>query len=437
MTMRRRIAGAALVASALVVGSALAQQPRPQPAPRSSSGGGGSSGGGVSVDVTQLLSGLGSLWRRQPPYAERRVLAWIDAGPDTPEIARELAAIGRAELVATYALPSAAAELLVFETPRDLDAAIEALAADPRVREAQRDYFHATVGDAAPLAPDWSDAELRGRALRSLASGAGVRIAVIDGGVDRAHPALANAAIVERDLTGEGAAAEAHATAVVGALVGNGAGGVAGLAPGAEVLALRACIAPRPDAMPARCLTSNLARALDAALAAGSRVINLSVAGPPDRIVARMVAAAVRAGALVVAAAGNGGPRAAPAFPAALSPVLAVTAVDARGRLYRKANRGEYVDLAAPGVELRCLTTRAGSALASGTSFAAPRVSAAAALLLELDGALAADRLAALLAETARDAGPRGADREFGAGIVDPCAAAARLTAGRVRCAGP
>jgi subtilisin family serine protease len=365
------------------------------------------------------------------------VLVWIDAGPDTPRIAREVATLARAELVAIHALPSAAADLLVLETGHSLDRTIARLVADPRVREAQRDYVHSTVGDAADVAPDWSDVELRGGALRKLASGAGVRVAVIDSGVDRAHPALVDAAIVERDLTGEGMAAEAHATAVVGALVGNGASGVLGLAHGVQVLALRACVARRADAMPARCLTSTLARALDAALTADSRVINLSVAGPPDRIVARMVAAAVRAGALVVAAAGNGGPRAAPAYPAALSPVLAVTAVDARGRLYRKANRGEYVDLAAPGVELRCLTIGAGSALASGTSFAAPRVSATAALLLELDRELAPERLAALLAETARDVGESGVDREFGAGILDPCAAAARASAGRVRCTGP
>jgi subtilisin family serine protease len=390
------------------------------------------------VDVGGVLRGLGRLagrlFGRPPAHEPDRVLAWVDRTSELEAVASELAQAARAELVAIHQLPAVGGALLVFTTRRDLDDAIEALAADPRVRVAQRDYAYALADDAsaAPLA--WSDSMLGGAALRSAASGAGVRVALIDAGVDRAHRSLAGARLETADVSGHGEAAEAHGTAVAGVLAANGADGVRGLAPRAQLFAIRACVAREANAMAARCLTSALARGLDLALERRARVINLSVAGPPDALVAALVVVAVRSGALVVAAAGNGGKRGPAAYPAALPEVLAVTAIDARLRLARIATRGDYVDLAAPGVELACLSSGGGRTLATGTSFAAPQVSAAAALLLELDPSLSEAQIRELLLASARDAGARGPDPGFGAGIVDPCAAAARIAPDRVRC---
>ncbi|HIP77041.1 MAG TPA: peptidase S8, partial [Kiloniellaceae bacterium] len=116
-------------------------------------------------------------------------------------------------------------------------------------------------------------------------------------------------------------------------------------------------------------------------------------------------------------AAGNGGPGAEPAFPGALGDVLAVTAIDARKRPYRQANRGAYVELAAPGVDVWSAGAEGGYASWSGTSFAVPFVTAA---LLHARGLSGNDPLRAreLLAEGAEDLGAMGRDDIFGWGLL-------------------
>src|SRR3546814_9491455 len=97
----------------------------------------------------------------------------------------------------------------------------------------------------------------------------------------------------------------------------------------------------------------------------------------------RLTVERARAGGMrLVAAAGNEGPHAAPVFPAGYPSVLAVTAVDASLQPYRHANRGDYIDLAAPGVDVWSARRGQGGRYNSGTSFAAPFVAAAAALVL-------------------------------------------------------
>ncbi len=81
-------------------------------------------------------------------------------------------------------------------------------------------------------------------------------------------------------------------------------------------------------------------------------MINMSFSGPANRVLERLIAHAAESGIGLVAAAGNGGPGAAPAYPAAWPQVIAVTAVDAREHIYRQANQGPYVALAAPGVNI-------------------------------------------------------------------------------------
>ncbi len=103
-----------------------------------------------------------------------------------------------------------------------------------------------------------------------------------------------------------------------------------------------------------------------------------------------------------------------------------MTAVDKDGRLYRRANRGDYVDFAAPGVDLgtaAATQTRRGSRGQSGTSYAAPFVTAAIAVALSREGAQA-KTVEASLQTSARDLGAPGRDREFGWGLVtlaQPC----------------
>jgi subtilisin family serine protease len=145
-------------------------------------------------------------------------------------------------------------------------------------------------------------------------------------------------------------------------------------------------------------------------------VINMSVAGPPNKVLLKVIGQAARRGMVLLAAAGNNGPKAPPAYPAAAESVLAVTAVDRHRQIYRKANRGAYIDFAAPGVSL-WTAVPGGGRFQSGTSFAVPFVAALAALALA-DGDTGPARLGRRLAEGVRDLGTPGRDEVFGRGLV-------------------
>jgi subtilisin family serine protease len=119
-----------------------------------------------------------------------------------------------------------------------------------------------------------------------------------------------------------------------------------------------------------------IARGVDWLAARGMSVINISNEGPPSSVLERVVSRAVSEGVILVAAAGNSGPNAPPSYPAAFDGVIAVTAVDASGRVYRRANRGDYVDFAAFGVRVPVQYADVSPQSLSGTSYASPLVAA-------------------------------------------------------------
>jgi subtilisin family serine protease len=161
-------------------------------------------------------------------------------------------------------------------------------------------------------------------------------------------------------------------------------------------------------------------------------VINVSLVGPPNRLLDAAVASLTRRGFLVVAAVGNDGPSAPPLYPAAYEGVVGVTGLDARRRALPEAGRGPQVDFAAPGAGLAAASARGGYASVRGTSYAAPFVAALLARrLAQPDPALARGALEALAGEAA-DLGTKGPDPVFGRGGValdlatPPAAVAAR-----------
>ncbi len=102
--------------------------------------------------------------------------------------------------------------------------------------------------------------------------------------------------------------------------------------------------------------------------------------------------------------------------------MIAVTAVDRREQVYRRANRGEHIDLAAPGVNVWTAASISGARTKTGTSYATPFVTAAAALILQARPGLTPAEVRAQLQETARDLGKAGPDEIFGHGLVQPVA---------------
>jgi len=150
------------------------------------------------------------------------------------------------------------------------------------------------------------------------------------------------------------------------------------------------------------------------------QVINLSLTGPDNPVLALLVLKLQERGISLVAAAGNGGPTAAPLYPAAYPGVIAVSAVDQQMQPYRWANRGEYLDFSALGVRVASVSATGQVQPQSGTSLATPVVSAAIACWRAAHPELTHEQLYQLLIQQARDIGEPGKDPVMGHGVIEP-----------------
>jgi len=194
-------------------------------------------------------------------------------------------------------------------------------------------------------------------------------IGMIDGGVS-AHPSLRDAAIEQRGFTAQGPRASGHGTAVASLMVGSD-GGFRGAARGASLL-----VADVYGGDPAGGSALAIARALGWLTTRGVRVINMSLVGPANPLLERAIAAAAHQGVLIVAAVGNDGPAAPPAYPASYPGVIAVTGVDNHNRALPEAGKALHLDYAAPGADMAAALPGSGYGTVRGTSFAAPLVTA-------------------------------------------------------------
>ena len=226
----------------------------------------------------------------------------------------------------------------------------------------------------------------------------GQRVGLVDGGVDPADPALAHARIERHGC--KAANPSRHGTAVAARLV-----------------------AGDPDTLYAADLwcgdavggaTSNLVDALAWMARERVAVINISLVGPDNPVLARAVQAMIARGHVLVSAVGNDGPAAPPLFPAAYPDVIGVGGVDARDRVLPESGSGEQVDFCASGV------LGSGRNALRGTSFAAPIVARKAAQLLDAPREEAAAQVQQQLAGEARDLGRPGRDPRYGYGLLSP-----------------
>jgi minor extracellular protease Epr len=245
-------------------------------------------------------------------------------------------------------------------------------------------------------------------------------VGLIDTGVNAEHEILEGARLSVIRLADEslGASKAVHGTAIASLLVGSPSSRVPGLIPEAEVIAVDVFSDVEGDE---RADAATLVRALDLLAARNVRVINMSLAGPANTVlqsVLDMLTADTGPNAVILSASGNGGPTAAPAWPAAHPGVIAVTAADTRTRIYRLAQRGPHLDLAAPGVNLLTATSIQGARAKSGTSFAVPFATAAAAMLVSQQPGISAAAVAGHLRASARDLGADGPDEVFGFGML-------------------
>lgn len=293
-------------------------------------------------------------------------------------------------------------------------AAADALRADPRLAYAEPNYryhilevaeeadeaSHATYNPPGEdLGPLWGIRKIQAPEAWDRTRGkASVLVAVIDTGVDYRHDDLAGFVVKGPDLVnrdGDPMDDHGHGTHVAGTIAARANGtGVVGVAYGVKVLAIKAL--DEDGSGP----EDQIARAIDAAIQNGARVINMSLGGPDDsRALRDAVARAHRKGVLCVVAAGNDG-NTRNGYPAAYPDAFAVGATDTADRRTYFSNYGRYVQIAAPGAGILSSAAGGGYERLSGTSMAAPHVAGAAGLLLSARPDLGPTELKRLLAES-------------------------------------
>jgi len=335
-------------------------------------------------------------------------------------VARDLAATYGLRVVDDWPMPAIGIDCFLMEDTGTgpVDRLLDTLAHDPRVAWAQaiQDYHGLAQDDpllpVQPAAHVWQLAS-----LHRASTGRGVTVAIIDSGVDATHPDLDGQIKLRRnfvDAYPDGA--EPHGTAVAGIIAareGNGLG-IAGVAPGAKLLALRACW--ETAGPPARCNSFTLGKAINFALMSEARVINMSLGGPRDRLLEALLDAALARGVTLVGAADPAQPDG--GFPASHPGVIAV-ASDTQ-------HAPPPGSLRAPGTDVPTSLPGARFGLVSGSSYAAAHVAGLAALVLELRPGTTPARLRADLDRGARVLPAALASGAGQAGSIDACAAVAR-----------
>lgn len=321
--------------------------------------------------------------------------------------------------------------LHVVELPDGVDevAAMRALRKNRDLKYVELDVAVApavSVTDPA-YGSSWALPKIQAPAAWDSANGSGVTIAILDTGIDSAHPDLAPNLVPGwnvYDNTSNTADVHGHGTWVAGvaAMAANNGKGSAGVAWGSKIMPVRIADAN------GYAYWSTVAQGIYWAADHGARVVNVSYNGVSGSATVQSAAQYLRnKGGVVVVAAGNSGGQESIAANDSLLTVAATDQNDARASF---SSYGSYVDLAAPGVSIYTTTVGGGYSGASGTSFASPVVAAAAALLLSANSTLTPADVDRILKTTALDLGTAGADPYFGSGRVDAAraVAAARAT---------
>lgn len=334
-------------------------------------------------------------------------------------------------LVEDWAMPVLNVDCYRMQLPPGTPSAavLDTLARDTRVKWAQPVHSYSAQAAADPLYPvqpaaqPWQLAQ-----VRNVATGRQVLVAVLDSGVDADHPDLAGQVPVrENFVDGQRYAGETHGTAVAGviaALAGNGIG-IEGVAPGARLMALRACWQLADGAT--RCNSFTLGKALNFALLHGAHVINMSLSGPDDRLLQQLIDVARARGVRVVGA--YDATRADGGFPASHPGVFAVASEGAVSPGAPRSGQAAGHLLAAPGRDVPTTLPGARYGMVSGASYAAAHVSGMMAVLSELKPRLPLAALrGSLVPAMAPNVAPSVAQPGAVATSIDFCATVTRIT---------
>jgi subtilisin family serine protease len=266
------------------------------------------------------------------------------------------------------------------------------------------DFDHLFVSLQAAPARGAGDAE----PTDALPAAVGVPVGLIDGGVDVNHSVFATRRPQVSGCGGRPVPSE-HGTAVASLFVGRSPQ-FHGAAPGAPLVAVDVyCEAATPGGR-----VRDIVLALSELIAANVRVINMSVVGPDNAVLAAVVRKVIAQSIVIVAASGNDGPNAPPLYPAAYPGVVAVTAVDAHQKVLMEASGGDHVRFAAPGADMLAASLGEEFAAVRGTSYASPLVAGLIAQLIENEDSPSVEEVVQQLAATAAERGVSRSNRRYG-----------------------
>jgi subtilisin family serine protease len=354
-----------------------------------------------------------------------------------PDLTRALAAQHKLSEAGNFPLESIRVQCVVFQVPPDrpLESVLRELEADRRVESVQlNQVFEGVRGSHSDpyAALEYGAAAIHADAAHRISTGRGARVAVVDTGVDRNHPDLRGRVIKASNFVEGGESSftrDRHGTAVAGVIGARADDGIGifGIAPEAELSVFKACWYPHAGDSKALCSSWTLAKAVDAAIGAEVRLLNLSLSGPADALLSRLLLKADASGITIVAAAAQDA--GAPGFPASLAPVIAVIASDVKGSVQVPSWVLDKFVMVAPGIDILTTAPNGGYDFVSGSSMAAAHVTGVAALLLAQKPELTPAQIAELLQLSAQPTLSAAAATGSPLGIVDACAALARTLA--------
>lgn len=321
--------------------------------------------------------------------------ATYNVSPAARQELRALASAHHLLEVDGWPIPALGVHCAVFKLPSDVAPAeaLRQLSRDRRVESVQPlNSFNTMSTSNDPYRGLQRNLDaMQIEQAHALSRGEKTRIAVIDTGIDATHPDLAGRVVLQRNLVDAALSpAEKHGTAVAGviAALDNNREGIVGVAPAASLLGLKACWPQSADSATSVCNTFTLAKALALAVEEHSDIVNLSLAGPADPLLQRLVDYGAKRGVIYVGALPSG----APGFPCNVANVICVGSA---------GHPDPTPQLFAPGSEVLTLLPEGRYDFLSGSSFAAASVSATIALLRSKDKDLTADLARKLLSTTA------------------------------------
>lgn len=341
------------------------------------------------------------------------------------------------QVVGEFPLQSIRVNCLVYRVSEmvEVDEIKRRLSADNRIELVQlNQVFDGLQGDNSNAYKDLSYGPklIHSDLVHGVVTGKGVTIAIIDTGADKEHPDLKGSVTSIHNFVEGGNdsfAKDKHGTAVAGVIAArnNNGIGIDGIAPDAKIDIYKACWYANSNKDKALCSSWTLAKAIDAAIINGNRIINLSLSGPDDPLLKKLLVAAEQRHIVVIAAALEDS--SVPGFPASLDFVIPVISADPNGDIVAPHWKTNQEVIAAPGVEILTTAPGDGYVFLSGSSLAAAYVSGTVALMLQQQPKLAPDAVKSILKQASPPITANQPESSQLSLLLDTCRALAALGA--------